>query len=73
MSHFDMVLPFDTDSLDFRRGVEVGLLWSGVQSGHHRFTVHTDIAEMVLRVADCSGLTVVSTELNDDFMHVEFA
>jgi hypothetical protein len=48
-----LVLPFDTDDPEFRRGVEAGALWAHLE--HEPYvakTVHMDNAERVMRIAE---------------------
>jgi hypothetical protein len=52
-----LVLPFDTDDPEFRRGVEAGALWAHLE--HEPYvakTVHVDNAEMVMRIAEALNL-----------------
>lgn len=52
-----LVLPFDTDDPEFRRGVEAGALWAHLE--HEPYvakTVHADNAEMVMRIAEALNL-----------------
>ena len=69
---YRLVLPFDTDDAAFVRGFEVGFLYGQLPGDQRTFVVHTSNAEMVLRLAEALGLSVVSTELDDHFMEVTF-
>lgn len=54
---YNLVLPFDTDDPEFRRGVEAGALWAHLE--HEPYvakTVHADNAEMVMRIAEALSL-----------------
>lgn len=74
MSDYTLVLPFDTDSPEFVRGVEVGRIWEHMKSTDEAFevTIHLNNSEMVLRMAEASGRTVLSEELDDIWMTVKF-
>jgi hypothetical protein len=50
-------LPFDDKSLEFKRGVEFGLLFARVKDyGRAAMAVHADMAELVIRLAEHCGL-----------------
>ena len=52
-----LVLPFDTDDPQFRRGVEIGMLWQSLEhDSRASAAVHADCAEMVIRIAEARGL-----------------
>jgi len=68
---FGLLLPFDTDSTEFRRGVEIGMLWTRLQ--YEPFviaTLHSDNAEMVMRVAEARGLPFTAEEAGPDWVHI---
>jgi hypothetical protein len=53
----NLVLAFDTDDPEFVRGVEVGMILSTLEArGYYEGTVHVSNAEMIMRVAEASGL-----------------
>lgn len=75
-SGYAMVLPFDSESHEFRRGVEVGMLFC--QATHltepgdnETATVHVDNAEMVMRIAESFELEFTAAPLADDWLAVE--
>jgi hypothetical protein len=50
-------MPFDTESLEFARGVEFGLLFASVKDyGRAEMAVHADMAELVMRLAESRRL-----------------
>jgi hypothetical protein len=66
-----LALPFDSDEPEFRRGVEIGMLWSDIEHmGCAEATVHADCAEMVLRIAEAKGLRFLATVIDDNWLHV---
>lgn len=68
---FALALPFDTDSPEFVRGVEVGRMWERLMSGEPvEMTVHGSNAEMVLRMARASGRRLAVDNLNATWMRV---
>lgn len=74
MSEYTLVLPFDTDSPEFVRGVEVGRIWEHMKHEDEAFevTIHTNNSEMVMRMAEASGRVVASEEIDDLWMTVKF-
>lgn len=71
---FGCLLPFDTDDAEFVRGFEAGRVWQRLQLEHDAFaeTVHATNSEMVLRMAEAHGRTVVGHMLDADWTWVEF-
>jgi hypothetical protein len=73
---YSLALPFDTDDPQFRRGVEIGMLWERVQAARHfgatgiSATLHPDCAEMVIRIAESAGLGWTCEMTGDDWMTV---
>lgn len=66
-----LVLPFDTDDPEFRRGVEAGALWAHLE--HEPYvakTVHVDNAEMVMRIAEALRLPFTAEPAGDPWIHV---
>lgn len=66
-----LVLPFDTDDPEFRRGVEAGALWAHLE--HEPYvakTVHVDNAEMVMRIAEVLGLPFSAEPLGEEWLAV---
>lgn len=72
VSGLSLALPFDTDEPEFRRGVEIGMLWE--QTGRAvvpvEVTVHADCAEMVIRIAEARGVPFTAEPLGDDWLAV---
>lgn len=86
MSEYGLVLAFDVDDSQFVRGFEAGDVFQLARrfaEGEQIHeddppdafvqTVHATNAEMMLRVAECHGLTVRSEEAGDGWIHVTFA
>jgi hypothetical protein len=66
-----LALPFDSDDPQFRRGVEIGILWSGIKhTGCAEATVHADCAEMVIRIAEAKGLRFTAEAIDETWLHV---
>lgn len=72
---FGLALPFDTDEPEFRRGVEVGMMWTHLQryDGERSFTVHADCAEMAIRLGEALGLNFSAEDLADGWVEVTYA
>lgn len=68
------VLAFDSDDPEFMRGVEVGINFMLVQLSDLPINVvaHWNNAEMMLRIAEASGVSIVSQDVNEEFMVVTF-
>ncbi len=74
MDGYGCVLPFDNDNHDFVMGVEVGRLWEMLKTPEGiEQTVHAVNAEMILRIAEATGRTVVSEEVDDVWIIVTFS
>jgi hypothetical protein len=71
----EIVLPSNDSTAEFARGVEVGMLWSHLQSSPLpvESIVHAENAEMVLSMADALDCDVRARELGDDLLLVTFA
>lgn len=66
-----LVLPFDTASPEFRRGIEIGALWAAVQiKGAARGTVCWETAGMLMKVADEKGLRFSAVPVDDTWVTV---
>jgi hypothetical protein len=66
-----LVLPFDTDDPQFRRGVEIGMLWIRLAyEDSFSATIHADNAEMVMRVMEAKEATFTASPLGDDWLAV---
>lgn len=72
---FTLMLPFDRDSADFARGVEVGMIWARLASEPPpvRAVAHVDNAEMLLRMGEAWNLRTTATELSLDWLGVTFS
>ena len=71
MSEHALALPFDTDSADFRRGVEIGMLWARLSyEDCFSATIHADNAEMVMRVMEAKGVAFTASPLGEDWLTV---
>ena len=70
-------LAFDTNNVEFARGVEVGMVYERMQT--HRYcgattvTIHNENTEMMLRIAENLGLTFKGEELDSHFTAVTFS
>lgn len=53
------LLQYDTDSVEFARGVQVGMIWQLLHGGINEFEipVYSVNAEMVMRMAEASGFS----------------
>lgn len=73
---YKLALPFDRDSVDFARGVEVGMVWnklSGLTGDMPvRLMIHGDNTEMAIRMAETLGLAYRGEDLGDDWIEVEW-
>lgn len=69
-----LALPFDRDTTDFARGVEVGLVWAQLHADPmpQTFLMHADNSEMALRIAEALGVQVTATYVDDDWSSVTF-
>jgi hypothetical protein len=69
-----LVLEFDTTGSDFVRGVEIGRLWEALKSDQEveEQVLHASNAEMILRVAEATGRSVVGEPLDDCWVAVNF-
>lgn len=66
---------FDSDDSEFARGFEAGRLWALLRerpSEPVEEYAHAANAEMLLRLAEATGRTVQSTELDDGWLAVQF-
>lgn len=75
MTEFGLLLPFDTDSEEFRNGFEVGRMWTLAVGTGEEFTetVHVCNAEMLLRIGEATERAVSWTELQDGYAEVTFS
>jgi hypothetical protein len=63
---YALALPFDTDDLEFSRGVEVGFTYAMAQATEEAFdvTMHATNSEMAIRIAEATRRAVRSEELD---------
>lgn len=72
-STYGLSLAFDTDEPEFVRGVELGMVWTQLQTTDERtFTMHQTNTEHVLRMAEELEMEVRSELLDDTWMLVTF-
>ena len=71
---FQLVLPFDTDSPEFARGVEVGMLYQRLTSEPRPISalIREASAEMALRMAEALGVSVHAEDRGQDWVEVTF-
>lgn len=72
---YNLVLQFDTNSKEFTRGVEIGLLWAELFiSNPQTFeaTLHLSNCEMLLRVAESLNYSVSVKEICEVWLKAEF-
>lgn len=69
-----LLLPFDTDDPVFRRGVEVGRIWTllGERDEEVCETVHADTAEMLIRIGEATDRAFRAEELGNGWLEVTF-
>ena len=55
---YGMVLPFDSDDTEFRRGFECGTVWAELNrdDGDREFMVHDGCVEMLMRIAEATSI-----------------
>lgn len=72
MGEFSVILPFDTDEKEFRRGVEVGVLWAQTQLGVGiiQQMIHSDCAEMIIRISESAGYSFCAEIIDENFMNI---
>jgi hypothetical protein len=71
---YRLVLPFDTDSPEFVRGVEVGMMHQRLCSEPLpiKAMIHASNAEMAIRLAEAHGVSAGGGELGEDWLEVVF-
>ena len=73
MTTYGLTLAFDTDTPEFCRGFEAGMLWTQLQTTDERtFTLHQTNTELVMRMAEQLGLSYKAELLDDTWMLVHF-
>ena len=75
MGGYNCALAFDVSNADFVRGVEVGRVWEILKYVEEPVeeVVHASNAEMMLRIAEATGRSVRSEELDDTWLVVIFS
>ena len=65
---YELVLKFDSDSPEFARGVEIGVMWATLREnlGPLYFVIHSSNVEMAMRVAERSGRAFEGAEMSQD-------
>lgn len=68
---YSLVLQLDSDDPEFRRGVEIGMLWARLEyEPVVQATVHADTAEMVIRIAEARDVPFSAEQLDGDWLEV---
>lgn len=69
---YGLVLPFDSDDVEFARGVEVGQLWERLERDGflHQPLAHATNAEMFIRFAEAKGLPFKAEPVNDEWISI---
>jgi hypothetical protein len=69
------LIAFDTDDPQFARGFEAGRLWTLLREQPDELEEYArgENAEMVLRIAEATGRSVQSEELEDGWLLVRFS
>lgn len=70
-----LLLPFDTDEPEFARGFELGRLWATLRTNpaeEIEELVHSNNAEMALRMAEALERDVSSLEVDETWMKLQF-
>jgi hypothetical protein len=72
--HHALALAFDTDSVEFARGVEIGRLWEQLKTDDDiSQNIMAENAEMALRLAEATGREIISEEIDHDRLVVTFS
>lgn len=75
-SDLALALSFDTDSIDFARGVEVGLLWADLSYADPdqeiEQTIRAANTEMVIRMGESLGRQVVGQQVDENWTEITF-
>ncbi len=70
-AEYGLVLAFDSDDPEFTRGFEAGQLWERLErDGYAGQLIHTENAEMVMRMAEAKGLAFTAGDVGDGWMQV---
>lgn len=71
---YNLVLPFDTDDVEFTRGVQIGVVWLSltIDPAEVGAVLYASNAEMVLRMAEATGRSVRSVDLDETWIEVTF-
>ena len=71
---YGLVLPFDTDQPEFRRGFEVGNVWAHLhlEHGDREFMVHADNVEMLMRIGESLAISFAADIPCDGWVVVRY-
>lgn len=65
------ILEFDSDSTEFARGFEAGMLWGRmIHEGGIAQMIHASNAEMVIRMAEAYGRVFAGEPVGEDWVRV---
>ncbi len=71
---YNLILAFDSDEPEFRRGFEAALIyrdaWELPRGKRFERQIHAENAEMVMRIAEATGCTFTAWGANDDWVLV---
>ncbi len=72
MTHYELLLAFDTDHPEFCRGFEAGRLWERIKNDHTSWDelVHASNAEMLIRMCETERREFSSEDLDDSWIKV---
>lgn len=77
--HYEIVLPFDTDSPEFARGFELGQIYERLSCARQRGqpielqrTIHSENVEMIMRIAGHFELDFTGEHIEgyDEWLHL---
>ncbi len=66
---FELLLPFDTDNIEFARGFEAGRIWTLMDENPDKLTgliFHAENSEMILRMIEKKGLSLKAKFTTDE-------
>lgn len=70
---YGLVLPFDSDDLEFTRGFEAGMIWQQMQMKVPVIEQHLSgaNAEMAMRMAEIEDYTFSAEDLSNDWYWIK--
>jgi len=73
VTHYELLLAFDTDHPEFCRGFEAGRLWQRIREDHTTWdeVIHVSNAEMLIRMCEAEGRKFRSEDVDDLWVKVE--